>query len=948
MSYETRSSSDGSTWGAWQAISGSNVQSDPRRYLEWRATINSIADMSDSPVINGMTVKYTEDTTPPANPDQVALGFSTSSTASADLTTATWYNFPTPKFTWNAGADDAANGQSSSGIAGYHVLLTTDQTASPSANTSNNCYEYVDANTRTFTVGSNPSRCSLSDGTYYLRLQTKDNSGNTATPVTLFTYKYDGSNPKSPTSVSSTVVGYTSQNTFTFYWPVATDQGPSGVAGYQYKTGATSGAYSDWTFTTSTEAPNITAYQEGQNFFFVRTIDNAGNPSASTSNLGVSPFYYNASAPTQPTNVVISPDSTVSNPSANNVFSVTWDKPATYSGEIAKYYYCVNCTPSLLTMTQATPAQTAARTLTNLSLATQQGKNTLYIVAEDNNINSETAKGNVNFDAYASVDFYASTIAPAAPTSLTVSDASDRDSDTWRLTLAWKQPTTGGTPVRYDVFRSTDNVTFAKNGSTTSTAYTDADLSQSIIYYYQVSAIDNAGASSIFSNTVNMSPEGKYSTPPVAGGVPSVVAGSTTAMVSWTTSREAFGSTEYGKTDSYGSNTAESIQTKSHAIKISGLTPGESYHFRVQNLDDSGLVGYDRSAAYSGDYTFTTLSSPSVTNVLVTDQTLSSVVVNWSTSSLVTSMVEYGPTTDYGTELPVPTNPTDSLHSGRIADLDHSTTYHFRIRGVDVDGNDIISDDYTFATLTYPKVTAMVLNTDQGAGGTSVVLAWATNVATTGQVDYQGLMVDTARTNNLDVSSLTSMSQAQLAGVPTVPKTEAKQQYSGQMETKHVMRLADLEDGAIYVFTISGRDAYGNEVVADPIRFVTGNDTRPPVISNVIIETPMSGVGSDAKTSIIVSWDTDEPALGQVLWGAGTGSEYSSSTEKDQGLTTKHVMVIRDLQPTSSYHLKITSSDKSGNLATSRDTVVVTPTSQQAAFDVILKNLGDVFGFLNL
>ncbi len=110
----------------------------------------------------------------------------------------------------------------------------------------------------------------------------------------------------------------------------------------------------------------------------------------------------------------------------------------------------------------------------------------------------------------------------------------------------------------------------------------------------------------------------------------------------------------------------------------------------------------------------------------------------------------------------------------------------------------------------------------------------------------------------------------------------------------------------------------------------------------------MSGVGSEAKTSIIVSWDTDEPAIGQVLWGAGTGTEYSSSTEKDQGLTTKHVMVIRDLQATSSYHLKITSSDKTGNMAMSKDTVVVTPTSQEAAFDVILRNLEDVFGFLKL
>ena len=59
-------------------------------------------------------------------------------------------------------------------------------------------------------------------------------------------------------------------------------------------------------------------------------------------------------------------------------------------------------------------------------------------------------------------------------------------------------------------------------------------------------------------------------------------------------------------------------------------------------------------------------------------------------------------------------------------------------------------------------------------------------------------------------------------------------------------------------------------------------------------------------------------------------------------------MMMRDLQPTSSYHMKIISNDRTGNTAESRDTVVVTPTAQQAAFDIIIRNLEDVFGFLSL
>jgi hypothetical protein len=36
------------------------------------------------------------------------------------------------------------------------------------------------------------------------------------------------------------------------------------------------------------------------------------------------------------------------------------------------------------------------------------------------------------------------------------------------------------------------------------------------------------------------------------------------------------------------------------------------------------------------------------------------------------------------------------------------------------------------------------------------------------------------------------------------------------------------------------------------------------------------------------------------------------------------------------------------NASESEDTVVVTPSAQEAAFDVIIKNLEDIFGFLKL
>jgi hypothetical protein len=60
------------------------------------------------------------------------------------------------------------------------------------------------------------------------------------------------------------------------------------------------------------------------------------------------------------------------------------------------------------------------------------------------------------------------------------------------------------------------------------------------------------------------------------------------------------------------------------------------------------------------------------------------------------------------------------------------------------------------------------------------------------------------------------------------------------------------------------------------------------------------------------------------------------------------VIVLRDLDPTTTFHFKIVSTDVSKNKAESEDTVIVTPAAQQAALDVIFKNLNDIFGFLKL
>lgn len=945
--YYTRTSADNVTWGSWLQSTAGNIASDPRRYVQWKVNLTSKVDQSETPTVSNMVVAYVEDTNAPDNPAAAGVIGYSAGVGTTVLTSGSWYNYESPAFVWGTGADTSLEGQSASGISKYHVLLSTDVGATPASMTGSSCYLSAGADSRQYIVGTTPAGCTLSDGTYYLRMQTEDNSGNVSVPVTMFTYKHDASNPNAPSSVSSDPIGYSSVDSFKFYWPTATDNGPGGVAGYQYKTGASSGAYSDWQTVVGTEITGVPSYQEGQNIFYVRTRDNAGNVSSITTNIGMATYYYNESAPTAPRNLAIAPTTTVTAPAASNSFTVTWDEPESYSGAIGKYYYCVNCTPADGVMTEITGNELADRTLTGKTLATQQGKNTFYIMAEDNNINTATGHGNRNFEAYASIEFYASTVAPGAPSNVSVSDASDRSNSKWRLALAWDVGTTqaGVTVDHYEIYRSTNNSTFTRVGTATGLAYTDGSLTQSTTYYYKLKAIDNAGSASDYSSTVSAKPEGRYNSPPPAGGTPSATPGSTTALIAWTTTRTAYGSVEYGESTTYGNAGAGSTLTTNHSIKITGLAPGKTYHYRVLSLDDSSLVGYERSAAYSADYSFTTLTTAEISGIEVDEVGLDNVTISWKTRTMSTTEVDYGLTTEYGLTKTITTTSSENSHTVRLTDLAHSSKYHFRIKGKTVDGDNIVSADYTFETITFPKVTAYVLKTDQSAGGTIISVAWSTNVPTTSLVDYQMAEIEE---EGMALSELEKMSQEELSKIPIRLSGATEQKSAAALTGTHLLKLDSLKDGVIYIITLRGRDKYGNEAVSDPIRYVTGKDTRPPVLSGVTVETQLSGSGANSTAAIVVSWETDEAATTQVVYGAGAGTNYDLSTAKEEGLTKRHLVVIRDLQVNSSYHLKIVSTDETGNEVKGEDLIVVTPGVQESALDVLLFNLEEVFGFLKI
>ena len=247
---------EGESWAGWRGYqspyswtlpSGDGTKTVHAQFKD--AADNTSSTASDSIIL---------DTTPPSNPTSIQEIHG----AQDDV----WQNFvSSPTFTWSGTADAL------SGVAGYYRYWGTD----PNGTSSD------------FTTDTEYSPGEVGTGTYHLRLNTKDNAGNTAGWTEPFTLKYDGTAPTNPTTVTEHQGAPDNQwqNTVrdpNFTWSGAVDVG-SGLAGYYYYWGnnpANRDTEKVWTLASSPgfDPPAICAADEAAAWeLWIKTVDNVSN-----------------------------------------------------------------------------------------------------------------------------------------------------------------------------------------------------------------------------------------------------------------------------------------------------------------------------------------------------------------------------------------------------------------------------------------------------------------------------------------------------------------------------------------------------------------------------------------------------------------------------------------------------------------------------------------------
>jgi hypothetical protein len=168
----------------------------------------------------------------------------------------------------------------------------------------------------------------------------------------------------------------------------------------------------------------------------------------------------------------------------------------------------------------------------------------------------------------------------------------------------------------------------------------------------------------------------------------------TSARISWTTNVASTSRVDYGTTTSYGQNVYAALQVTSHAITLTGLSAGTTYHYKVT----STRGGYQDGV--SSDATFTTTTPPlaiTISSIYVDNITQTSARVRWTTNVASTSRVYYRAlgTTPWST---VYNSSLVSSHAMTLSGLSAGTPYQYYVKSTRSGYQDATSSTLTFTT----------------------------------------------------------------------------------------------------------------------------------------------------------------------------------------------------------------------------------------------------------
>jgi hypothetical protein len=435
------------------------------------------------------------------------------------------------------------------------------------------------------------------------------------------------------------------------------------------------------------------------------------------------------------------------------------------------------------------------------------------------------------------------------------------------------------------------------------------DLSPNTLYNYRVRSTDSSGNEAVSENyTFTTSDDPQDTTPPIISSVVTGIPSESTVTITWQTNETSTSYVEYSAgNQSYNLSQGTAGMTTSHSVTLVGLTPGTLYYFRVRSEDPSGNVARDDNAG--NGYSFVTeeviSNPPQISGVTVTGIGSNTATINWSTNKPADSFVEFGFTPSYGRVTGFYS--LTSSHSVSLPqDLIPDTTYHFRVRSTDSDGNLSTSEDFTFTTDELegeppvdpnPPVITNVHVSLVGQNG--VTIEWTTNKPATSQVEWGG--TTSLGTLTDETTSMTTSHSVTIIGLSL--DTDYYYKVISKDDSDNI--TVNDNNGALYSFTTLSDEAE-TIIITRPGQTI---DRTAPLLYDISV----SDIGDRTAK---ISWITNKPTDSFVRYSKEGGEEKIAGS---LGLTTSHEVVLIELSSGTTYIFQVFGKDENGNLGESEE-----------------------------
>lgn len=503
---------------------------------------------------------------------------------------------------------------------------------------------------------------------------------------------------------------------------------------------------------------------------------------------------------------------------------------------------------------------------------------------------SKDASGN----KVVSSDFTFTTATPPADTvSPVISNVQATNISTDSATITWSTDEAADTRVEYGLTTSYGSLTAIDTSLITSHSQVLNGLQSLTIYHYRVKSKDVSGNESVstdrtFTTQASASPD---TTSPIISNVRVASTDHVSATITWITDEPSDSQLEYGLTATFGNfTTLDTNLVTSHSHVISALVPNTTYYYRVRSKDASDNL----TTAATG--TFLTDSVPALYNDVlhiysfgVYPRINGLVTFYWYTGNpqfldpppvLADGQVEYGTTALFGNESPLDTTLVSS-HIFRISGLELGTSYYYRDKSTDANGNSVISPT-TIIAIREDTASPIIFDIEFPIiTNSGILITWKTDEVSEAQIEY-----------GTTAAYGSSTSKSFFWNSP----------IDMDFKNLHSQSLPGLLGATIYHFRVKATDPSGNVSYSEDGTFTTLPTNSNFKASNI------------ASSSALITWTTDVPTDSQVVYGLTTS--YGSETTLDPSFVTSHSVTISGLQPNTQYWFGVKSKDPAGNLAT--------------------------------